>query len=117
MKGNKVSIIVLRFCLFNVRLRILTCEICADDERALIARQKDNRMSLLDSLAETTSREMDLATMTLGLIVTEPVLEQGSVEWCGTQRVESGMQSISHREREGKSVSVYHTGSLLVHAR
>ena len=34
-------------------------------------------MCLLDSLAETTAGEVDFAAETLGVVVAEPVLEEG----------------------------------------
>jgi len=50
------------------------------DEAALIASKEENCLSLLDSLSEAASREVDLATVALGLVVAEPVLEE-----CGTE--------------------------------
>jgi hypothetical protein len=53
-------------------------EISAIDEAALVAGKEQYCLSLLDSLAETTSGEVDFATVTLGLVIAEPVLEEGS---------------------------------------
>lgn len=53
-------------------------EISAVDEAALITGQEHNSMGLLNSLAEATTREVNLTTEALGVVVAEPILE----EWC-----------------------------------
>jgi hypothetical protein len=50
----------------------------AIDKGALVAGEKEHTLSLLDSLAETASREVNLATSAFGLVVTQPVLKQRS---------------------------------------
>lgn len=45
-------------------------KVAAVDKAALITSQKHYRMRLLNSLAKTPSREMDLATVPLGLVIT-----------------------------------------------
>ena len=52
----------------------------AVDEAALIAGQEDDSVCLLNSLTEPSSREVDFTTVTLGLIITQPVLEERSAE-------------------------------------
>jgi hypothetical protein len=46
----------------------------AIDKAALIASEEENTLSLLDSLAESASREVNLATGALGLVIAKPVL-------------------------------------------
>lgn len=53
-------------------------EICAIDEAALVTRQEYHGVCLLDGLAEATAREMNLTAEALGVIITEPVLQEGS---------------------------------------
>jgi len=48
----------------------------AVDETALVAGKKQNCLSLLDGLAKTSSGEVNLAAVALGLVVAEPVLEK-----------------------------------------
>jgi hypothetical protein len=51
-------------------------EVCTVDKAALVAGKEKYCLSLLNSLAETTCGEVDLAAVTLGLVVAEPVLEK-----------------------------------------
>jgi hypothetical protein len=53
-------------------------KVCTVDEAALVAGQEENTLSLLDSLSEATSWEVNFAAVTLGLVVAKPVLEEGS---------------------------------------
>lgn len=53
-------------------------KVSAVDEAALIAGQEDNGMRLLNGLTETSSGEVNLTALTLGLIITQPVLEKRS---------------------------------------
>jgi hypothetical protein len=57
-------------------------EISTVDEAALVAGEEENCLRLLDSLAETTSGEVDLAAVALGLIVAEPALEERGAISC-----------------------------------
>jgi hypothetical protein len=50
----------------------------AVDEAALVAGKEENRLSLLNGLAEATSGEMDFTAVALCLVVAKPVLEEGS---------------------------------------
>lgn len=50
------------------------------DEAALVAGKKQDCLSLLNSLTKTSGREMDLTTMTLRCVITEPVLKKRSAE-------------------------------------
>ena len=45
-------------------------------EAALIASKEDNRMRLLNRLAEATAWEMHLATEALLLVITKPILQK-----------------------------------------
>lgn len=58
-------------------------------EAALVAGQEQDRLSLFNSLTETTRREVDLATQTLGLVVAQPVLEKRCVQRCRAEGIES----------------------------
>jgi len=49
-------------------------ELMSINKRALISSQEENCLSLLNSLTKTTHREVDLATMALCLIISQPVL-------------------------------------------
>lgn len=66
----------------NVALRHTTIhdEIRAIDKAALIAGKEQHSLGLLNSLSKTTSREMDLTTMSFGRVVTEPVLQERGTE-------------------------------------
>ena len=46
------------------------------DEAALVAREEEYCLSLLNSFSETPGREVNLATVTLSCIVSEPILEK-----------------------------------------
>ena len=48
------------------------------DKAAFVARQEQHSLSLLDSLAKTAGRKVDLPPMALGRIVSEPVLKKRS---------------------------------------
>jgi hypothetical protein len=48
------------------------------DEAALVAGKEKDRLSLLNRLTKSTSGEVNLAAVALGLVVTEPVLKKGS---------------------------------------
>lgn len=53
-------------------------EISAVDEAALVAGEEENGLGLLDGFAEAAGGEVDFAAVALGLVVTEPVLEERS---------------------------------------
>lgn len=46
------------------------------DERALVCRQEQHRLRLLDRFPKPATREVYLASMTLRLVITQPVLQQ-----------------------------------------
>jgi hypothetical protein len=50
----------------------------AVNKAALIASQEENGLGLLNCLAEAARGKVDFAAVTLGLVVAEPVLEEGS---------------------------------------
>ena len=64
-------------------------EIAAVDEASLVGSQEQNSLCLLNSLAEATRGEVDLTPVTLGLVVSKPVLEKRSVERCRAESVEA----------------------------
>jgi hypothetical protein len=53
-------------------------KVCGIDEAALIAGEEHHSLSLLNGFAKTTGWKVNLAAMTLRLVVAEPVLEQRS---------------------------------------
>lgn len=53
-------------------------EISSVDKAAFVTGKEDNGVGLLDSLTETAGGEVDFTTETLGLVITQPVLEEGS---------------------------------------
>lgn len=57
-------------------------EIRAVDKAGLVAGQEKNCLSLLNSLTETTAREVDLTAVALLLVITKPVLEEWGAEFC-----------------------------------
>jgi len=66
------------------------------DKAALVTGQEDNSVCLFNSLTETSSREVNLTTLALGLVVTQPVLQEGSVEGSRAQSVESEAFACVH---------------------
>lgn len=56
----------------------INCKVSAIDKAALIARQEHDRMSLFNGLAESTTGEVHFTTESLGLVIAQPVLQQGS---------------------------------------
>ena len=57
-------------------------KVCGVDETALIARQEYHSVCLFNSLAETPSREMNLAPEPSLLVIAQEVLEhRGTSEW------------------------------------
>lgn len=48
------------------------------DEAALVTRQEDGSLRLLNGLTETTRGEVNFATEALGLVISEELLEHGS---------------------------------------
>ena len=52
-------------------------EIRAINKAAFIASEEQDRLSLLSGFPETTRRKVDFASMTLGRIISEPVLQEG----------------------------------------
>ena len=52
-------------------------KVSAVDEAALVAGEEEHGLGLLDGFAEAAGGEMDLATVTLGRVVSEPILKKG----------------------------------------
>ena len=52
-------------------------EISPVDKTALVAREEEDGLGLLDRFAEAAGWEVDFAAVALGGIVAEPVLEEG----------------------------------------
>lgn len=57
-------------------------KVCPVHKAAFVTGQEKHRLSLFNGFSEATSREMDLSTMPFGLIVSQPVLEEGSAAEC-----------------------------------
>lgn len=64
-------------------------KVAAIDEASLVRSQEQNSLCLLNSLTETARGEVDLTPVTLGLVVSEPVLEKRSVERRRAEGVEA----------------------------
>jgi hypothetical protein len=64
-------------------------KVAAVDEAGLVGSQEQNSLCLLNSLAETARGEVHLTPVTLGLVVSEPVLEKRSVERRRAESVEA----------------------------
>jgi hypothetical protein len=75
-------------------------EISAVDEAALVAGKEENRLSLLNGLAKATSGEVNFTTVALGLVVAEPILEEGSAG------VVSSLKSLCVLEEERTSMAL-----------
>lgn len=75
----------------------------AVDEAGLVAGQEDDGVGLLNGLAEAAGGEVHLAAVALGLVVTEPVLEERGVEGRGAQAVEAeALAGVDHGELAGE---------------
>lgn len=61
----------------------------AINKARLVTGQEDNSMSLLNSLAKSSRREMNLSPVTLSLVITKPVLQERRVQRRRAQAVES----------------------------
>lgn len=53
-------------------------KVSAINEAALIASQEEDSLSLLNSLSESSTGEMDLSSQALGSIITQPILKERS---------------------------------------
>ena len=53
------------------------------DETALVAGEEDHGLGQLDGLAEAAGWEVNLAAVTFGRVVAEPILEEGSAVGAG----------------------------------
>jgi len=75
----------------NVRLRhtAINNQLLAVDKAGIIACQKHHHMRLLNCLSKPAGGEVDLPAEPLGLIVTQPVLQQWSVQRSGAEVVEA----------------------------
>lgn len=64
-------------------------KVAAVDEAGLIGSQEQDSLGLLNSLAETAGGEVDLAPVALRLVISEPVLEERSVQRRRAKSVEA----------------------------
>jgi hypothetical protein len=72
------------------------------DEAGLVGSQEEDSLCLLDGLTETAGREVDLTPVTLGLVVSEPVLQERSVQRCRAECVEAeALASVNNGELAG----------------
>lgn len=58
------------------------------DEAGLITGQEEHGLSLLNGLSESSSWEVNLSPQTLWLVISEPILQERSVERSRAERVE-----------------------------
>jgi hypothetical protein len=63
-------------CGVTLRHTTINYEICAVNKATLVTSKEENRLSLLNGLSETSSRKVNLAAVSLGLVVAEPVLQK-----------------------------------------
>jgi hypothetical protein len=81
---DSASVVGRRLCRGTLGGGVATCHTTINnkvgtvDKAALIAGKEKNGLSLLNSLTEAASGEVDLAAVALGFVVSEPVLEKGS---------------------------------------
>jgi hypothetical protein len=71
-------------------------KVAAVDKAGLVGSQEQDGLRLLDGLAETARGEVDLTPVALGLVVSEPVLQQRSVEWRRAESVEAEALASVH---------------------
>lgn len=64
-------------------------EVAAIDKASLVRGQKQNSLGLLNSLAKATRGEVNLTPVALGLVVSQPVLEERSVQRRRAEGVEA----------------------------
>jgi hypothetical protein len=77
-------------------------KVAAVDEAGLVGSQEEDSLCLLDGLTETAGREVDLTPVTLGLVVSEPVLQERSVQRCRAECVEAeALASVNNGELAG----------------
>lgn len=73
------------------------------DKARLIARQEQNSLRLLNSLTKPPHREMNLTSVTLLLIITEPVLQERCVKRRRAEVVEpEALAGVHHGEFTGE---------------
>lgn len=84
-------------------------KVMAVDEARLVAGKEDDSVGLLNGLTEAAGREVDLAAVALGLVITEPVLEERGVEGSRAEGVEAeSLAGVDH----GKLASKGEDGTL-----
>jgi len=77
-------------------------EVAAVDKAGLVGSQEQDSLCLLDSLAETARWEVNLTPVTLGLVISQPVLEERCVERRRAESVEAeAFASVNDRELAG----------------
>lgn len=77
------------------------------DEATLVARQEDDCVGLLNRFTETARGEVNLATETLLLIITQPVLQKWCAKYCqlGVSHNKQGrtyLRGAGHKELNRK---------------
>jgi len=68
-------------------------------EAAFVAGEEEHRLRLLNSFAETAGGEVDFASVALGSVVAEPVLEEGGA----VRRLLADNAIINYCRRERRS--------------
>lgn len=74
-------------------------EVSAVYEAAFVAGEEEHRLRLLNSFAETAGGEVDFASVALGSVVAEPVLEEGGA----VRRLLADNAIINYCRRERRS--------------
>ena len=95
-------------------------EVCTVDEAAFITSQEHHGLSLLDGFTKPTSREVNLTTVALRLVIAEPVLQKRSTSRVSdmlhaNQAIRTGENILERRGAQGiepESLTGVHDGQL-----
>ena len=90
---------VLVLSVFSFDRTVNTYTYLAVDKARLVTRQKQYRIRLLNSFTESSTGEMDLASLSLGDIISQPILQKRSVQRSWAKRVESQTLSSMHNSQ------------------
>lgn len=96
-------------------------EIRAVDEARLVAGEENNSLGLLDGLTEAASGEVNLTTVALGLVITEPVLEERSAVFVRRRMIrydkKTHLRGAGHRALKRYPSLAWHMANSLVSAK
>jgi hypothetical protein len=77
-------------------------KVAAVDKAGFVRSQEEHGLCLLDSLTEAASGEVNLTPVALGLVVSEPVLQERGVQRCRAECVEAeALASVNDGELAG----------------